>query len=305
MSEANTTSMTTEQEPRMLKMRWCHQCRAKRVGVQCCKKFVLANAGFRECRKAFCESCLTKFYGECMYIAVQNPGWICPFCNDACVCTHCVATVQQLMEEAHDLEPTIQTVQRRWLGRHKKLRNLAKRVERYMREASDSVAALYSSDEDNDGNYSMFLKTSVRKVERELAIFKRLVQDAPKPRGSPDDHAVLHIGPQPSYMESADSTADELKNSQTPERRKKQRTTTTTTNNKRAVKKPRIQDEGEKKKRGPKRQAVSSVSFNKHTAEDMQTLSESGMVMTTNEPSTPNKARSAAVVLAIRSLINP
>eukprot|EP00743_Colponemidia_sp_Colp-15_P009837 GILK01010777.1.p1 GENE.GILK01010777.1~~GILK01010777.1.p1 ORF type:complete len:309 (-),score=29.57 GILK01010777.1:366-1256(-) len=296
MSEANTTSTSSEQEPRELKMRWCHQCRAKRVGVQCCKKYVLANAGFRECRKAFCESCLTRFYGECMYIAVQNPGWICPFCNDACVCTHCVANVQQLMEEAHDLEPTIQTVQRRWLGRHKKLRNLAKRLERYMKEASKSVETLYSSDEDVDGSYVKCLRASVRKVDRELAVFKRFVQDAPKPQGSPNNRDVLHIASRLPSMESPDSTSDELNKSQKPQRKTKRTTI------KRAAKQPRIQDQPEQK-RERKRKRASPVSF-KHTSEEL----ESGVPLsqTTNaQSSVPKNARSAAVVLAIKSLINP
>eukprot|EP00742_Colponemidia_sp_Colp-10_P006158 GILJ01006591.1.p1 GENE.GILJ01006591.1~~GILJ01006591.1.p1 ORF type:complete len:294 (+),score=12.94 GILJ01006591.1:100-981(+) len=76
-------------EPRMPLMRWCHHCRANKMGTQCCNSSVQGRSGIRPCRKVFCRSCLQRTYGESLDDALKDFNWWCPYCRSTCVCTHC------------------------------------------------------------------------------------------------------------------------------------------------------------------------------------------------------------------------
>eukprot|EP00742_Colponemidia_sp_Colp-10_P002832 GILJ01003026.1.p1 GENE.GILJ01003026.1~~GILJ01003026.1.p1 ORF type:complete len:228 (-),score=24.74 GILJ01003026.1:608-1291(-) len=87
-------------------MRWCHHCRAKKIGVQCTNTSAPGRAGLlRTCLKVFCDSCLQKYYGQSLEAATRNPEWICPYCLETCVCSHCVAAAQRRLQD--QLNPAI------------------------------------------------------------------------------------------------------------------------------------------------------------------------------------------------------
>lgn len=70
----------------------CHQCKNARPMTQLAFCSTLFNkrtsADMRNCRKKFCQGCLTKFYGD----SIENShkaGWICPSCRGICRCAAC------------------------------------------------------------------------------------------------------------------------------------------------------------------------------------------------------------------------
>eukprot|EP00743_Colponemidia_sp_Colp-15_P005886 GILK01006327.1.p1 GENE.GILK01006327.1~~GILK01006327.1.p1 ORF type:complete len:227 (+),score=21.88 GILK01006327.1:138-818(+) len=93
---------TSYEQPRSgssVSMRWCHHCRAKKIGVQCTNRSAPGRVGLRTCLKVFCDSCLQKYYGQSLEGASRDPEWICPYCLETCVCSHCVAAAQRRLQD--------------------------------------------------------------------------------------------------------------------------------------------------------------------------------------------------------------
>eukprot|EP00743_Colponemidia_sp_Colp-15_P002548 GILK01002762.1.p1 GENE.GILK01002762.1~~GILK01002762.1.p1 ORF type:complete len:265 (+),score=37.61 GILK01002762.1:255-1049(+) len=72
-----------------LNVRWCHHCRAKKSTIRCSNTDTPGVLGQpKTCRKAYCRSCLSRYYNE--EVAEDNPkAWKCPFCRNKCCCSYC------------------------------------------------------------------------------------------------------------------------------------------------------------------------------------------------------------------------
>eukprot|EP00743_Colponemidia_sp_Colp-15_P006650 GILK01007169.1.p1 GENE.GILK01007169.1~~GILK01007169.1.p1 ORF type:complete len:223 (+),score=20.59 GILK01007169.1:44-712(+) len=68
---------------------WCHQCRAKRISIQCRYATSISISGKKSCRKSYCHSCLLRYYDERYEDVKQNRGWRCPACRGVCCCSLC------------------------------------------------------------------------------------------------------------------------------------------------------------------------------------------------------------------------
>eukprot|EP00742_Colponemidia_sp_Colp-10_P009583 GILJ01010464.1.p1 GENE.GILJ01010464.1~~GILJ01010464.1.p1 ORF type:complete len:179 (+),score=2.78 GILJ01010464.1:215-751(+) len=111
-------------------MRWCHHCRAKKDDVVMCRNHIprsrklripsttsppMSVSSVRVCRKAFCQSCLSRHYDTALDIVCREPCWRCPCCVGLCVCTVCVRkslpnVEYQLLKSAVRSESSTKTV---------------------------------------------------------------------------------------------------------------------------------------------------------------------------------------------------
>eukprot|EP00743_Colponemidia_sp_Colp-15_P012019 GILK01013549.1.p1 GENE.GILK01013549.1~~GILK01013549.1.p1 ORF type:complete len:237 (-),score=8.41 GILK01013549.1:48-758(-) len=92
LADLHTTSMSTDGNTtgaHLPVIRWCHHCRAKRLGTQCRNTAAAGRSGPRACKKAFCGSCLDRYYEESFKQVLCSTDWNCPFCRQNCKCTHC------------------------------------------------------------------------------------------------------------------------------------------------------------------------------------------------------------------------
>eukprot|EP00743_Colponemidia_sp_Colp-15_P013408 GILK01015582.1.p1 GENE.GILK01015582.1~~GILK01015582.1.p1 ORF type:complete len:205 (+),score=3.05 GILK01015582.1:161-775(+) len=90
-------------EERSTSKRWCHHCRSKKVGVQCCNTEA-GKARSRRCRKVYCYRCLHKYYDVHAQELENNRKWVCPTCLDLCVCTHCTSKAYRKLVENRNVK---------------------------------------------------------------------------------------------------------------------------------------------------------------------------------------------------------
>eukprot|EP00742_Colponemidia_sp_Colp-10_P010936 GILJ01012074.1.p1 GENE.GILJ01012074.1~~GILJ01012074.1.p1 ORF type:complete len:306 (+),score=18.15 GILJ01012074.1:84-1001(+) len=88
-----------------VELRWCHHCRAKKVGVQCGNTAASGRSGPRHCKKVFCHSCLSRYYGQPTGQPASTSPWLCPYCCNKCVCTHCKPNTPSTKSSAKSNSP--------------------------------------------------------------------------------------------------------------------------------------------------------------------------------------------------------
>lgn len=66
----------------------CHQCKSRRHAQDLTFCSSSAKKNKTQCRKKYCNHCLTKFYQDIPTLRNEQ-GWLCPFCRDMCCCAAC------------------------------------------------------------------------------------------------------------------------------------------------------------------------------------------------------------------------
>eukprot|EP00743_Colponemidia_sp_Colp-15_P003148 GILK01003401.1.p1 GENE.GILK01003401.1~~GILK01003401.1.p1 ORF type:complete len:231 (+),score=45.23 GILK01003401.1:174-866(+) len=139
----------SELDPNPDKTRWCHHCRAKKPAFQCRNEFISAVAKEKICRKAFCHSCLKKYYNEKSIDVLGNPLWRCPSCRNICQCSIC--SKQMVAEPPKNIVLKDSQLDLLFSGAFRLMENLTSELKRehqsrvFYPQAERSIEAAYSS----------------------------------------------------------------------------------------------------------------------------------------------------------------